>query len=200
MLKVRQLRTAHIGPVDISVDDGECLAVMGASGTGKSLMLRALVDLDVNQGDVSLDNRKRVEMEADEWRKLAALVPAESGWWTDQVGEHFLQRQIAEELVKEVGLPDCLDWEVSRLSTGERQRLAIVRALELSPRALLLDEPTAALDDDSTAVVEGLLADRLSSGMSILLVTHDPRQATRMGHRSLMMKEGKLQEFMGNPS
>jgi ABC-type phosphate transport system ATPase subunit len=99
-----------------------------------------------------------------------------------------------------VGLPDCLDWEVSRLSTGERQRLAIVRALELSPRALLLDEPTAALDNNSTAVVEGLLADRLSSGMSILLVTHDPRQATRMGDRSLMMKEGKLQEFMGIPS
>lgn len=194
MLNVEQLATDHIGPVDLSIEDGQCFAVMGASGTGKSLMLRALVDLDVNHGDISLDNHKRSEMGADEWRRLVSLVPAESGWWTDLVGDHFLRRQTAKELVKEVGLPDCLDWEVNRLSSGERHRLAIVRALELSPRVFLLDEPTAALDDDATAVVEELLAKQLSSGMSILLVTHDPRQATRMGDRSFLMKEGKLQK------
>lgn len=200
MLNINNLATDLIGPINLSIDEGVCCAVMGASGAGKSLMLRALVDIDVNRGDVFLDSRNRSEMGAEEWRRLVTMVPAESGWWTDIVGDHFLGRQTAADLVKAVGLPNCLDWDVSRLSSGERHRLAIVRALELSPRVLLLDEPTAALDDDATAVVEALLAKQLASGMSILLVTHDPRQARRLADRSFLLEGGKLQETRAGAS
>ena len=192
MLTLRQLKTDLIGPIDLSIGAGECVTVVGASGTGKSLMLRAIVDLDPNQGSVSLDSRERDEMGADEWRKLVALVPAESGWWADRVGDHFTDEGAAKPLLMALGLADVLDWEVSRLSTGERHRLAICRALNLQPRALLLDEPTAALDDAATDRVEMLLAKQLAAGVPILMVTHDLRQANRLGDRTFALRDGAL--------
>ena len=192
MLTIEGLRTAHVGPIDLAIGSGECVTVVGASGAGKSLMLRAVVDLDPNRGDVRLDGESRDAMAADAWRRRVALVPAESGWWADRVGEHFADPEAARPLLAALGLADALDWEVGRLSSGERHRLAIVRALHLDPRVLLLDEPTAALDEAATGRVEGVLRERLASGTSILLVTHDPRQAGRLGDRTLVMRDGTL--------
>ena len=89
---------------------------------------------------------------------------------------------------------DCLDWPVARLSSGERQRLALARALALDPRVLLLDEPTASLDGDSIEAVEGVLSDRLEAGMSMVLVTHNLTQARRMAGRLLRLEAGRVTE------
>jgi ABC-type lipoprotein export system ATPase subunit len=83
---------------------------------------------------------------------------------------------------------------VARLSTGERQRLALLRALGPENRVLLLDEPTSGLDAENTGLVEALLRGRLSLGTAILLVTHDPEQATRMASRHLEVRGGQLVE------
>src|SRR5262249_5021926 len=121
--------------------------------------------------------------------------PAEPGWWAETVGEHFAEWAAASVLVGKLGLPDesqC--WSIARLSTGERLRLALVRALIVRPKILLLDEPTAALDAPSVAAVEALIAHRLGDGLGVLWVTHDPAQARRVAHRQLTVRAGHVSE------
>ena len=150
VLQIDNLKTRLVGPVSLTVAAGECISIMGKSGSGKSLFLRAVVDLDPNEGDIRLGDQHRNLMPADKWRRLVAMVPSESGWWSDKVSDHFQPGDDPAALLAAVRLPDALGWEVSRLSSGERHRLAIVRALCGAPRALLLDEPTAALDQAAT--------------------------------------------------
>ena len=86
-----------------------------------------------------------------------------------------------------------LDWEISQLSSGERQRLALIRVLARSPRALLLDEPTANLDPDNSLAAEGLIADHQRQHHSaIIWVSHDPVQRARVADRTLEMVDGTL--------
>ena len=192
LLDITNLATDLIGPVNLSIAAGECVAVLGASGSGKSLLLRAIADLDPHDGEVSLTGRRCSEMPADEWRRLVALVPAESGWWSDYVGEHFASAPDPAALLEAVGLSDAFGWEVARLSTGERHRLAIARALQGQPQTLLLDEPTASLDAEATQHIERLLNQQLKRGVAVLLVTHDHGQARRLAARSYEMTGGQL--------
>ncbi len=193
MLRVRELTSRFLRVPSLEVAGGECVAVMGRSGAGKSLLLRAIADLDPNDGDVSLDGRSRADMSACEWRRQVMLVPAESGWWADVVGAHFLAERPADGVITALGLPPgVLDWTVARLSTGERHRLAIARALCFEPRAMLLDEPTASLDAAATERVEAVLRARLADGACLLLVTHDREQAARLATRTMVIADGRL--------
>lgn len=192
VLTLKQLKTPLFGPVDLELAQGACAAVSGPSGAGKSLFLRAIADLDDNSGQVALDGVSRSEMTAPDWRRKVAYVPAESGWWAERVDDHFQKAPELTGLLDAVGLSDALSWEVSRLSTGERQRLALVRALQTDPEVLLLDEPTSALDPPSVKRVEALLKERLASGCAVLLVTHDPGQPARFSARRYHMAAGKL--------
>lgn len=194
MLAVQNLERLFIGPVSLNVADGECVAITGQSGSGKSVLMRAIVDLDPNEGDANTSTINRADASAPQWRQHVAMLPAESGWWLDQVGPHFRDPETTRMLLPDLGLhPDALEWEVARLSTGERHRLALLRALEGAPEVLLLDEPTAALDLQSTAMVETLLKSRLRDGLSVLMVTHDPDQPRRMAARCLHLQDGQLQ-------
>ena len=85
---------------------------------------------------------------------------------------------------------EAMGWEVTRLSTGEGQRLSLVRALVQSPRVLLLDEPTAALDPEAAAAVEALLHERLANGLILVFVSHDRAQARRLARRCLRFDKG----------
>jgi ABC-type multidrug transport system ATPase subunit len=192
-LRIERLATGLIGPVSFEIAAGECAALMGASGSGKSLLLRAIVDLDPSTGSVRVGDRVRSDMAASEWRKLVALVPAESRWWADRVGDHFPPKSDAMAPIEALGLANSLEWEVSRLSTGERQRLAIARALCRKPEALLLDEPAASLDEQATRRVEDLIGEYSKTGMALLLVTHDRQQAERMAKRVLRMSDGRIE-------
>lgn len=193
MLNIKNLQSPHFGPVDLSVAAGKCVAIQGASGAGKSLLLRAIADLDLNEGEVAWHGQSRTAMSAPEWRRLVGLVPAESGWWADRVGDHFEMQAGLPELFESVCMPqDALNWDVARLSTGERHRLAIIRCLALKPPVLLLDEPTAALDGAATDRIEVLLKHQLDEGTAILIVTHDPEQASRLASCVATMENGKL--------
>jgi len=163
------------------------------------LLLRALADLDPSEGRVTLDGTARESMPAPHWRALVGYVPAEPGWWAETTREHFLDWHSLVPLVQRLGLrPDIGDDAVTRLSTGERQRLALLRALERRPRVLLLDEPTSALDPASTLEAEAILAEiRTETGMAVLWVSHDPSQAPRVATRTLMVERGCVREEAG---
>jgi len=153
-LVLRGLRRLAVGPLSLTLEPGACCAVTGPSGAGKSILLRMIADLDPHEGSARLGAIDRAALPATEWRRRVAYVPAESGWWADRVADHFAARPGAAMLAG-LHLPaEAMDWPVSRLSTGERQRLAFLRAVLNRPDVLLLDEPSAALDARSTAALE----------------------------------------------
>ena len=195
MLQIDGLRRPGLRAERFGVEASECLPVMGPSGAGKSLLLRAIADLDPNEGEVRLNGAPRSAMPAPDWRRQVVYVAAGSGWWADTVTEHFADIDAARPILAPMQLPeDCLNWPVSRLSTGERQRLALARALCLRPPVLLLDEPTAALDEDAVVAVERLLLQEMDLGRAILLVTHDAAQARRLAKRMLFVADGAVEE------
>lgn len=195
MFIVQQLWRSHLQPINLELNAGECLSIRGLSGAGKSLLLRAIADLDPSEGRVSLDDMSRDAMEAYEWRRLVTYVPAESGWWADTVAAHFEEPDIAAGYLIRFGFPDdAMSWPVDRLSTGERQRLGLLRAIVQSPRVLLLDEPTSALDPEATEKIEGVLREKLDAGVCVIMVTHDAAQAKRLAHRQFVINGGALVE------
>ena len=142
-----------------------------------------------------LDGRDRSSIAGPEWRRLVGYVPAEPGWWADTVGEHLSDWTTALAFVRDLGFSEEVKaWPITRLSTGERLRLALIRAVIVRPKVLLLDEPTAALDPASVAGVESLIAAQLRAGLAVLWVTHDAEQARRMAHRALVIKSGQVRE------
>jgi ABC-type iron transport system FetAB ATPase subunit len=195
-LVVKQLRSEFAGPFELTLSRGACAAITGPSGSGKSLFLRMVADLDPNQGEIWLNGRERASMPAPEWRKQAIYAAAESGWWADRVIEHFPANSRTEiaTLSDRLGIrAELLDAPVAQLSTGEKQRLSLVRALLANPLVLLLDEPTGPLDEDSVTQVEALLQERMAAGTCVLLVTHDPRQAERLGAQRYRMMAGHME-------
>ncbi|MGI9521830.1 MAG: ABC transporter ATP-binding protein, partial [Hyphomicrobiaceae bacterium] len=193
LLRVSDLQSAFVGPITFAVDSGECVCISGPSGSGKTVLLRAIVDLDANSGKVSWASIGRSDLSAPDWRRLVGFVPAETGWWADIVSAHFETPEPAASLLPAVGLPSAaFQWHVTRLSTGERHRLGLVRAIAQQPRVLLLDEPTASLDSAATEKVERLLKNQLLAGVAVVLVTHDPDQIQRLASRTLTIANGKL--------
>ncbi|PIE16142.1 MAG: ATP-binding protein [Rhodobacterales bacterium] len=175
MLDIQNLRRLMVGPLSLTLQDGECAALGGASG--------------------AIGSGARDQMSATEWRKRVALLPANSGWWLDRVRGHFQNPEAIRGQLDQLDLPpQILDWRVNRLSTGEKHRLALLRCLENAPEVLLMDEPTAALDPDTTLKVEALLKQQLANGVSVLLITHDQQQPRRIAHRLLHLQDGQIHE------
>lgn len=195
MLEIEGIRYLDRGPIDLVIEPGACVSVMGASGAGKTLLLRALVDLDPHEGRVCINSLVCDEVAGPEWRRKVGMLPAESAWWADTVGPHFPADFFGEALAPYGFEPTALAWEVQRLSTGERQRLAIARLLARRPDALLLDEPTGSLDPENVERIEHLLAHyRKDRGAPVLWVSHDPEQAKRVATRHFALGDGRLVE------
>ncbi len=194
LLSAAGLINGPLGPIDVAVDASECVAVQGPSGSGKTLLLRALADLDPAAGDVRLEGVSRAAIPGPEWRRRVGYVPAEPGWWSDDPAAHLADVSAALVEFSRLGLEDAvLRRPVAQLSTGERQRLALIRALQRDPRVLLLDEPTAALDPEATRAVERLIAERQATGTSVLWVTHDRSQTERVASRVVSLRGGRLE-------
>ncbi len=186
MLNVENLSRPGLPTISFSLARGTCLAVMGPSGSGKTLLLRALADLDPSSGEVELHDENRNQVPAPSWRRRVSYAAAEPGWWAETVAEHFTNWGKTKQLTGALLLPSDIGVaSVARLSTGERQRLAVLRSLEKSPEVLLLDEPTGPLDKAAADAMELLLRQRMQEGVGILLSTHDLSQASRMADRIL---------------
>lgn len=199
-LRIARLQSALAGPYTLQLERGECLVIQGPSGAGKSVLLRMICDLDPNHGTAMLDGVERASMSAPAWRAQVAYQPAEPAWWAPTVAAHFkhydgARLARAHALLTPLQLaPALLERELTLLSTGERQRLALVRTLASQPPVLLLDEPTAALDPQAAAAVEAVLARELARGAAMILVTHSETQARRLAGRRLLMRDHRLLE------
>lgn len=200
-LKVCDLSFLNKGPFSFTVAAGKCLGLSGQSGVGKSLLLRALTDLITFSGDVLLDDVSITKYMAPEWRSRVTMVPAESFWWYDTVHEHFSTQKgsvLFAEYLAELGFStDVLNWKISRMSTGERQRLALLRSLLNSPLVLLLDEPTSNLDSYNTERVEKFVSKyRIDNNAAMIWVSHDQEQLKRVADRSLQMTSESMFELV----
>jgi len=188
MLRVDRIRIGRLPALSFSVPDGECLAVEGPSGAGKTLLLRAIADLDPADGYVFLNGVERNEMRPEAWRRQVRYVAAEPGWWAPTPAEHMPPSGRTSRLVAALGLePAILAAPVAELSHGERCRLALIRAVADEPAVLLLDEPTAALDAANALLVEELIRFECLAGRSVVLVSHDAAQIQRLAHARLQL-------------
>jgi ABC-type iron transport system FetAB ATPase subunit len=154
-----------------------------------------LADLDPHSGEVLLDGAACASMAPAAWRAQVVYQAAEPAWWEATPARHFDAAQLEDARARLGGLalrPDILDADIEHLSTGERQRLALLRSLARKPRVLLLDEPTAALDPDGVARVEAMLKSELAAGLTVLMVSHAPEQARRMASQTWHIEAGRL--------
>ena len=189
MLQVENLRPAGRAGISFNVSVGTCMAVVGPSGSGKTLLLRAIADLDPADGSVSLNGLERSAVSGPAWRRTVRYVAAEPGWWAPTPREHFAEGDLPPSVTEHLELlglqRDILARPIAQLSTGERLRLALIRALADNPPVLLLDEPTAALDRTSSEMVATLIRHLLDAGRTIVLVSHDEGQIGRLADARL---------------
>ena len=196
LFEARHLSRADLSELSFSLSESELVCLSGPSGAGKTLMLRSLADLDVNQSSVNLRGVQRERMPPTEWRRQVGYLPAESRWWSETVGDHF--PRIQADILSQLGFEgEVLAWQVERLSSGERQRLALARLLSNQPQVLLLDEPTANLDPVSTQRVERLVMDYLRREQAACLwVTHANDQIERIASRIFYLDRQGLGQKM----
>ena len=193
LLQINKLCRLLVGPVTLAVDEGDCLCISGPSGSGKSLLLRAIADLDPHEGQVYLQGEAATSIPPPAWRTRIGLLPPDSSWWLPQAGDYFHNGMPLP--LEHIGLAvDILAQPVTRLSSGEKQRLALMRLLSNRPRVLLLDEPTANLDPANTLRVEAVITEyRRAQKAAVIWVSHDPEQIARVANRYYELDNGTLQ-------
>jgi len=208
------LRTDHLGrraaevwivrDISLAVHRGELLGIVGPSGSGKSSLLRLLNRLDEpTSGTVYLEEQDYRNIPPRELRRRVGMVTQRPFLFPGNVASNLrfgpAQRReaLADDeigrLLERVGLPGFGGRNIANLSGGEQQRVSLARALANRPEILLLDEPTAALDEQAKVGVENLIRSLVDSGeQTFVLVTHDREQARRVCDRVAMMEQGGL--------
>ena len=193
-LVIENLTRPGLHPTSLRVGKGKCVVIHGPSGSGKSLFLRAVADLDPNNGHIALNGETRAMMSAPEWRKKAVYLQPESAWWHDIVGAHFTHLPAAKTLAEAFGLYEPIfDWPTSRLSTGERQRLSLAMVLASKPPLLLLDEPTSALGQkQQMEVLKTIKKVQRLGNIAIILITHNEIHARLIADRFTFLSLGEV--------
>ncbi|MGD8500140.1 MAG: ABC transporter ATP-binding protein [Phycisphaerales bacterium] len=204
-----QGKVTALKSVSLSVQPGELLAVRGPSGCGKTTLLLAAGGLlRPNDGRISLDGQNPYELSPERRSKLRArmvgfvfqqfhLIPYLTVRQNIEAASLAVPAKDtaarAQMLLSHFGLDDRAAHVPAQLSTGERQRTALARALLNRPKVILADEPTGNLDEDNAEIVLGYLSQYVNDGGCVLLVTHDVRAATH-ATRTLQMNQGQLIE------
>lgn len=202
-----QGKVTALKDVSFSVGAGELLAIRGPSGCGKTTLLLAAGGLlRPSEGRISLDGQNPYELSPEQRSRLRAhmigfvfqqfhLIPYLT------VRQNILAASLAcrqkeastraEEIIHHFGLEDRINHVPAQLSTGERQRTALARAVLNQPKVILADEPTGNLDEDNARIVFGFLSQYVNDGGCVLLVTHDDRAAAH-ATRTLQMRQAQL--------
>ena len=200
-LQLRELRKSFgdrtvLQGVDLQLEPGEFVAIVGRSGCGKSTLLRLVAGLDqASKGDVTIDGESTHGLHPDTriMFQEARLLPWKRVLDNVALGLPDSGRTAAARALEQVGLSDrAHDWP-ARLSGGQKQRVALARALVHHPRLLLLDEPLGALDALTRLEMQGLI-EKLwrRSGFTALLVTHDVQEAVALADRVILIEDGAI--------
>jgi putative ABC transport system ATP-binding protein len=198
--------------VDLTVEKGEMIAIMGTSGSGKSTLMNILGCLDVpTEGSYVLDATRVDGLSKNALADLrnqklgfvfqgfnllartSALENVELPLLYDRSGRKLDTKALAADALRRVGLGDRLDHQPSELSGGQQQRVAIARALVTSPTLLLADEPTGNLDSRMTVEVMALFQELNAQGITIVLVTHEPEVAS-YAKRIVEVRDGRIRK------
>ncbi|EDZ42551.1 methionine import ATP-binding protein MetN 2 [Rhodobacteraceae bacterium HTCC2083] len=190
-----------LGPVDLHLSTAEITIVLGPNGAGKTTLLRVLHGVErLSSGELALskpDAQARQE-QAYVFQSpimLRRTVRANLAYPLELLGTaRPIIKQKVEHWAERIGLADALERHAPRLSGGEKQKLALARALIRSPDVLFLDEPCANLDGRSTREIETLLKDAQLRGTQIVMTTHDLGQARRMASEVVFLLYGKVHE------
>ena len=208
--------------ITTSVGRGEKVVILGPSGSGKSTFIRTINRLDQHQrGDIIVDNieltndvrnidaiRREVGMVFQSFNLFPhltvmsniTLAPMKVRKWPRAQAE-----EVAIAFLERVGIPEQADKYPSELSGGQQQRVAIARALAMQPKIMLFDEPTSALDPEMIKEVLDVMRELATSGMTMIIVTHEVGFAKEVADRVIMFDEGKIVEeappndFFNNP-
>ena len=221
MIEVKSLKKVYgdrtvINDVSVSFEKGQVVALVGPSGGGKSTLLRCLNGLeDFQGGEIKIAGealhpggyarnkaallriRQRVGMVFQQWNlfahrtALGNIIEAPVHV-KGQTVEAATKR--AQELLERVGLSHRVGAYPHEMSGGEQQRVAIARALAMDPEALLLDEPTSALDPERVGEVLDVMKTLASTGLTMLVVTHEMKFARDVSHRTLVLHGGNIIE------
>ncbi len=198
--------------VDLDVQQGEVLVVLGPSGSGKSTLIRTMNGLvEPSGGQIVIGGKVIAANDRKAWQTLRedigmvfqdyalfphmtvrrnmSIAPMRRGRLTAEQADRE-----AERLLDLVGLKHKIDAYPRELSGGQQQRVAIVRALAMSPKALLFDEPTSALDPETVSDVLAVMRDLAGRGMTMVVVTHEMGFAREVADRVVFMDEGVIVE------
>ena len=220
MIKIKNLHKSYkmgdsslhvLKGIDLNIEEGELLAIMGSSGSGKSTLLNILGMLDVaDQGEYLLDHvliQDLTETTAAHYRNQFlgfvfqsfnlinyknALENVALPLYYQGLGRKIRQQKAMDYLTK-VGLKEWSTHLPSELSGGQKQRVAIARALASQPKVLLADEPTGALDSQTSNEVMELIQQINNEGKTILVVTHE-MEIAHMCKRIVTLKDGRIVE------
>jgi L-cystine transport system ATP-binding protein len=204
--------------VDLSVSQGEVVALLGPSGSGKTTLLRCLNFLakadagTLRIGGSSVDLRRATRREIHDMRLQTAMVfqnydlllnmtvlqNVTAGLTIARRIPKSEAKATAIRILTQVGLGDRLDSRPFEMSGGQQQRVGIARALALNPMVLLFDEPTSALDPEKVSEILELLREVAQSGVTMIVVTHEMQFAYEVAHRVVFMEGGEIVE-QGDP-
>jgi len=204
--------------IKLDVEEGEVVTIVGRSGSGKSTLLRTLNGLEsIDDGVIEVDGatlevdradaaalralRLKVGMVFQQFNLFPHLSAGQNVMLAPQVVKGTTKaecEEIARRMLERVGLAEKFDAFPDQLSGGQQQRVAIARALAMSPKVLLCDEITSALDPELVNEVLGVVRQLASEGMTLIMVTHEMRFAREVSDKLVFMHEGKIHES-GHP-
>ena len=208
--------------VDLDIDMGEVISIIGRSGSGKSTLLRCINGLEgyqegsIKLGGMTITDR---DSQAREISRSIGMVFQNFNLFPHMTALENVMlaprrvlkksaaecRELAQRMLEKVGLGDRLDYYPSSLSGGQQQRVAIARALSMDPIVMLFDEPTSALDPEMVGEVLDVMVQLANEGMTMMCVTHEMGFARKVSHRVIFMDKGQIiedcrkDEFFGNP-
>lgn len=216
MIQIKKLNKSfgkvHIlKDIDLEINRGEIIVIIGPSGSGKSTLLRCMNFLEIfDNGEICIDD-KRIDPKKENLNKVREnigmvfqhfnLFPHMTA--TENITEALIHVKkykkgdaliVAEKLLEKVRLKHRSNNYPSQLSGGEKQRIAIVRALAMNPEIMLFDEPTSSLDPELIDEVLQTMKSLVNDGMTMVIVTHEMGFAREMADRVIVINDGRIIE------